>query len=111
VTPDDGIRRVPCHRCRRFFGPAYPSQRLCRICLHEDEGKPDLALAEIAWERGYALGLERGRRNEPTDIEAALGALPLIELLQLCHPDRHPPERFEQANRISVWLNGLRDSR
>jgi hypothetical protein len=85
--------------------------RWCRVCFHERAGDYDHALAELAWERGYLLGLARARRRlSDADLEAALGGLPILDLLQLCHPDRHPEERFELANRITVWLNGLRDS-
>lgn len=29
------------------------------------------------------------------------------EALMLCHPDHQPPERSEQAHRVTAWLLGL----
>jgi hypothetical protein len=31
----------------------------------------------------------------------------LLDAVALCHPDRHPPERFEQANRVTAGLLDL----
>lgn len=108
---DDGLDREPCEHCGRLYHRTLPTMRWCRVCFHERAGDYDLGLAELAWERGYLLGLQRARRRlSDTDLETALGGLPVRDLTQLCHPDRHPPERFELANRITVWLNGLRDT-
>jgi hypothetical protein len=108
--PDDGLERRQC-ACGRWFVAVYDWVKDCRVCFHEKGGHYDLAVAELAWERGYLLGLERARDRNGADVEAALGELPIHELLTLCHPDRHPPERFELANQITAWLNGLRDTR
>jgi hypothetical protein len=107
----DGLDRRLCDGCGRRFIAGFDWMTTCRVCFHERHGDPDLALAELAWERGYALALERVRRRDDADIEAALGALPLRALISLCHPDRHPPERFDEANQITTWLLSLRDSR
>lgn len=32
----------------------------------------------------------------------------LREAIKLTHPDRHPPERQEQAARVTAWLISLR---
>jgi hypothetical protein len=85
--------------------------RYCRVCLHERSRDYDMAVFELAWESGYRLGLERARRRlDDNDLEVALGGLPIRDLITLCHPDRHPAERFELANRITGWLNALRDT-
>lgn len=108
---DDGLHREPCERCGRLFAKTLPTMRWCRVCFHERAGNPDLGLAELAWERGYVLGLQRGRRRLTDDeLETALGGLPVRDLILLCHPDRHPPERFELANRLTTWLLALRDT-
>jgi hypothetical protein len=66
-----------------------------------------MALAEEAWRKGYNLGYTRGTTET---LEGTLAALPVRDLLALCHPDRHPPERFELANEVTTWLNGMRDA-
>lgn len=111
MTFDDGLERQPCDRCGRLFVAVYDWMRYCRVCHAERDGDLDRAFAEVAWQRGYALGLERATARDDAGLEAVLGELPLDELIALCHPDRHPPERFELANRLTVWLLGLRDSR
>jgi hypothetical protein len=108
---DDGLDREPCQICGRLYHRISPSMRWCRVCLHEKSRDYDLAVAELAWEHGYRLGLQRARQQlDDAGLEAALGGLPLRDLITLCHPDRHPPEREDLANRITVWLNALRDT-
>jgi len=80
---------------------------LCRVCSAERNGDFDLAVAEFAWRKGYELGHGRGVFET---LEGSIRALPLRDLITLCHPDRHPPERFELANDMTSWLNGLRDT-
>lgn len=57
------------------------------------------------FEAGYRLGLKAagsGGRG-PLDVDLAR------EAIQLCHPDRHPPERFALANRVTAALLELLD--
>lgn len=96
-----------CQGCDRSFSPVLPSHRLCRVCWSEARGDINMAFAELAWQKGHELGFARGRTEV---LEGTLGALPLRELIVLCHPDRHPPERAGIATEITAWLNGLRDA-
>lgn len=56
--------------------------------------------------RGYDAGMEAGRRQRPATL-GQLDAALVRELVGLCHPDRHPPERFRQANDATAKLLGL----
>lgn len=103
-----------CDRCSRNFSPLLENMRWCRVCFHERAGDYDMALAEIAWEQGFNRGLEQSRLESDSSseqIERSLGAIPIGDLIKLCHPDRHPTERQELANRITAWLNELRSIR
>jgi hypothetical protein len=101
---------IRCRVCERSFTPT-GANTLCAVCYAERRGDYDFALAEQAWREGYGIGLARGRRQRADDeLEQALDDLRLRELITLCHPDRHPPERFELANRVTVWLLGLRET-
>jgi hypothetical protein len=42
-------------------------------------------------------------------IRARLDVQLLTDAIVLCHPDRHPPERIEDANRVTARLLELRD--
>lgn len=91
-----------------MFVPALHGGRpLCRTCQFERTNDVDLATYEEAYRKGRSNGYERGCR---ITLENTLGSLPLKDLICLCHPDRHPPERQTLANEITAWLNGLRDS-
>lgn len=70
--------------------------RLCRACQFNGSRDVDLATYEEAYQKGIALG-----RSQATT------ALPIMDLIQLCHPDRHPPERRKLANEVTAQLNGL----
>ena len=52
-----------------------------------------------AYERGYATAI----RERPAGLDAGW----LRELVTLTHPDRHPPERAELANRATARLLDL----
>jgi hypothetical protein len=93
--------------CGREFRAVLPGEgALCRVCWAERQGDIDLALADLAWEKGHELGYERGHADT---LEAGLfSPEALRHLVELCHPDRHPPERLELANEVTAWLLELR---
>lgn len=114
--------------CGTVFDAQGEWQRLCWDCWRRREneraGRGDLTalatrqarLLEEAYEAGRQRGYEEGydaasvqarRRNgHGTGLDGAL----LRELIVLCHPDRHPAERFEQANRVTAQLVSMRGS-
>jgi hypothetical protein len=53
---------------------------------------------------GFAAGKEAARRTV-TGIDLAM----IGELVRLTHPDRHPPERRDAANRVTALLMEMRD--
>lgn len=95
--------RTVCRRCERTVPAAVAGDSLCAICRAEHNGDVDLAFAEVAWQEGF-------RHGRAQTLEGTLAAIPFRELLSLCHPDRHPPERLDLANAVTAWLNGLRDT-
>lgn len=57
---------------------------------------------ERAWNNGFAYAKREAQSaKQLTESE-------LEDLIQLCHPDRHPPERRALANRMTAHLLGLR---
>lgn len=98
---------MTCESCGRAFTPALPGHRVCRVCWFEREGDYEMALADLAWQRGYELAEER-TADHSERIGKALDSLPLRDVISLCHPDRHPAERCEQANRGTRELLALR---
>jgi hypothetical protein len=68
--------------------------RLCWDCWREQKD-------QAVYDRGYA----DGRRASHDQRNAhGLDSELLPALVTLCHPDRHPPERFELANRTTATL-------
>ena len=66
----------------------------CYIAMKRAEEDEDSDAA--AYQDGYRDGARTRRAGlEPGLIKAAV---------VLCHPDRHPPERFAQANSVTARL-------
>lgn len=75
-----------------------------------------------AYEKGYRDGLARGRQGFQEGHKAGMAAglaigerratqftsEQLLDLIKLCHPDRHPPERRDAATKMTQHLNWLR---
>jgi hypothetical protein len=96
-----------CQKCGDSFNAGGAWQRLCWRCWRDDQDQEIFDQGYRAGRRdGYTVGYIAGRRDsgplEP--VPARLGVATLRELVVLCHPDRHPPERFEQANRATREL-------
>jgi hypothetical protein len=98
-----------CSSCGGPFEPQFPSHRLCWRCWREDK---DRTLRDAAWTQGYADGYRDGRLDtlRHSNGHGDLPMLPnLLDLIQLCHPDRHPPERGALATRVTAALIGLKE--
>ena len=117
---------VNCQKCRREFDAQGAWQKLCLSCYRERErertGTGDLSglerradrLITEAYEAGRQRGFEEGYEVASAKARRPNGHLSpglLRELVLLCHPDRHPPERFELANRITAELVSMRNGR
>jgi hypothetical protein len=91
-------RPIPrdCYKCGCTFRPALNAddRRLCRACQFKGSKDVDLAIYEEAFQKGIALG----RAELPVSV---------MDLIQLCHPDRHPPERRDLANAVTMQLNEM----
>ena len=55
------------------------------------------------------LNAKQSLRHAARGDAGSLTPSTLRELVTLCHPDRHPPERYDQANRATALLLGLMD--
>lgn len=75
-----------CGECGAGFVPARYYHQLCRAC----------STRRFAGEAQPTAGVV-------LDLETARGAL------RLTHPDRHPPERQEQATRVTQALSAALD--
>jgi hypothetical protein len=89
-----------CERCdARFDGPHW--QRLCWKCYQRRKANEQ----EAAYNRGFAAGRATAPAA-PVLLEAEL----LTEAIALTHPDRHPEERSELANRVTARLLDAREA-
>jgi hypothetical protein len=84
-----------CVECGREFEAKGSWMRRCWDCWREQKDQE-------VYDRGYAAGLRAGRAGQ--NGHGQLGSELLRALVTLCHPDRHPPERFELANRATAKL-------
>lgn len=95
-----------CPECGAQFERRADWQRLCWECWR---AKKDREVSATAWERGYDAGftdgLAAGRRGPRESADFIRTAV------LLCHPDRHPPERFEIANQITARLLEMLEQR
>jgi hypothetical protein len=98
-----------CRTCRQSFiaQKSYHSQ--CLPCWREER---DAELRRDAHADGYWTGYragyaDAGRARPPA---STLDADLLMQAIVLCHPDRHPPERHEAANRVTARLLALREA-
>lgn len=100
---------VSCRECGKRFEAQATWQKLCRTCYRERERERTGRLVAKAYEEGRRCGYEEGYRT--ASRRSRLSPALLRELVTLCHPDRHPPERFELANRITAELVSMRGRR
>ncbi|MDQ3671482.1 MAG: hypothetical protein M3364_03460 [Actinomycetota bacterium] len=77
-----------CSDCGRSFSAKGQWQRRCWTCWR---GQEDAKLIAEGFEAGLAAASSLDERL-------------LRDAIALCHPDRHPPERFLLANRVTASL-------
>jgi hypothetical protein len=100
-----------CKRCRSSFNAKKHFHELCWACWRAEREKEQKG---AAFREGFKAGLERGQdeafqRGYEAGRRAALPADSTLRgAIALCHPDRHPPERGGEANRITAALLSLR---
>jgi hypothetical protein len=87
-------------------------ERVARVLGRSTRPLPD----EPRFESHFATCPARSRRSRssgsfPTPPPDGLRPELLRDAIQLCHPDRHPPERSEIANRVTAALISLREGR
>ena len=89
-----------CKTCREPFEPRGDWHKQCWSCWQRaklDDAKRDARL------HGFNAGFAAGK--ESSAPASVLGVDELRLLVRLTHPDVHPPERFELANRATAILN------
>jgi hypothetical protein len=105
-----------CSRCgheTENYGTSDASIRRCLALLREecpnDEHNYYLDASDeprrsptAAYERGYADGHAAATRERRADGRGQFNAAQLRALVTLCHPDRHPAERAQLANRATA---------
>jgi hypothetical protein len=96
-----------CTTCAQPFSPAKHYHVQCLPCWRRER---DAEAQAGAWSEGYRAGYAAGRleavpRSPSATIEPGL----VIEIVKLTHPDKHPPERFAEANAVTARLLALRE--
>jgi hypothetical protein len=91
-------------RCCRSCGEPFNGeswQQRCWKCWRQEREREQLA---AAYDLGYQDGYVAGRRGWPSGLSDEL----IVRTVRLTHPDRHPVERFAEANAITARLLELR---
>lgn len=78
-----------CSQCGNEFEPSQPHHAWCWDCWHA--------------EHGTSSSPRRDNRSVRLDADV------ISDAIQLCHPDRHPADRYDLANRTTARLLQLRD--
>jgi hypothetical protein len=118
-TTVEGVRAT-CSRCgyeTESFGTSDASIRRCLAVMREEcpNGERNYYLQAdarssrqspiaAAYKRGYQDGHAAATRQQRTHAGGQFDADQLRALVTLCHPDRHPRERFEVANAVTARL-------
>ena len=108
-----------CPRCghtTESFGTSDASVRRCLVLLRDEcpngernyyldaSEAPRESPTIAAYKRGYEDGHAAATRERRADGRGQFNAAQLRALVQLCHPDRHPSERAQLANRATARL-------
>jgi hypothetical protein len=81
-----------CRRCGESFETDRAHRRLCWPCYWELE------------DERRTQGRQATSPPPPPAAPAPLDVRLLRDAISLCHPDRHPPERFKTANAVTAAL-------
>ena len=99
-----------CTDCGRRFDALGDWQRRCKDCYRDHKHRELAGAYDEGYSRGYADGIRHGESHHRHAAQPALPSFSverLRALVQLTHPDRHPPERAELANRATAHLLDL----
>jgi hypothetical protein len=89
-------------------------QRLCWPCWRERKEREERAdnANDLGYQQGYSRGYADGKRDYTlvnNCHQPALDGHLLRRIVLLTHPDRHPQERFVEANEVTRELLALRE--
>ena len=110
MTVLNGPGRAEARRCTSC-GEAFTGEHWQRLCWGCWRGKRDLGERVEQINRGYWEGWNAGYRRGVQDADEeslAMDAGLLRDLIGLCHPDHHPPERRAAANATTAQLLQMR---
>jgi len=97
-----------CSDCGREFEAKGDWMKLCWPCWHERNDKETRVQAyNRGYDDGYRAGYDQARGAANGGQVLKLDCDLLRPLIQLCHPDRHPPERAAVANAVTARLLNL----
>jgi len=86
-----------CQDCSTAFDGEH-WQRLCWPCWRQRKQSDEL---DRAYHRGWLDGLAAdGKRASYPSVDPRL----IERAIRLCHPDRHPGERFTETNDVTAQL-------
>jgi flagellar biosynthesis/type III secretory pathway protein FliH len=92
-----------CKQCRATFsGESWKT--LCLDCWKTNKAKSVSKEIDQSYNRGFFDGYQEGSQ------EGLLDGPIIKDIIQLCHPDRQPPERADIANRVTAALNSIKES-
>jgi hypothetical protein len=77
------------------FGEEFSGEHWQRLYWSCWRAHRDQELEDDAYDRGFAAGRRTSRSLDSDLIDRAI---------RLCHPDRHPPERFSEAKATTARL-------
>jgi hypothetical protein len=81
-----------CIGCGQLFEPSYDYHRRCWPC----------------WRQARTPG---ERTDSPAAADTLVVSVETVHAaVRLCHPDRHPEQRNQEANRVTALLNGALDA-
>lgn len=99
-----------CANCRATFDQTHNWQKLCWSCWRAKKDAASAAATSDAWTEGYRAGRAaalRDHRCPQPPAHPTVDATLIRDAVRLCHPDRHPIERFDAANDVTVRLLAL----
>lgn len=99
-----GVVIAYCRDCGDSFEARGDWMSRCWSCWRAQEDRKREA---GAYERGYNAGYQAAAASQRSAPGPALNAEQLKALVQLCHPDRHPPERARLATAATAALLDL----
>jgi hypothetical protein len=112
--PETKVCKGPCQlekpldEFRRHAQRRDGRDNVCKVCAKEADKRRRNAWKDPTPDERYKEGFDAGARAALTRL-ACLDADMLKEAAALTHPDRQPPERRDQAERVTAVLLAARD--